>query len=137
MDERTRDQDAVVAVRERRHLAAPEAPAHLPRTLSCRPPRSHLLRRQGRSARRGNAAHAQGADGIRPPAARRDFSNRLMGDARIVHQRGGIRRAVSFVADQRLVTILLRTLLRWAAPAVWAGAVLRDNRRAGGRKRGS
>ena len=44
VDEGPGDQDAVVALRERRHLAAPQAAAHLSRPLPRRPPRSHLLR---------------------------------------------------------------------------------------------
>ena len=48
-------------------------PGHLPR----RPPRSHLLRGRRRGAQRGAAAQPQGADGVRPPAARRQPAHRL------------------------------------------------------------
>src|SRR5829696_6255226 len=69
MAERAGDQDAVVALRERRYLTAPEAAAGVSGALPRRPSRSHLLRRQGGSRERGDAAHAESTDRFRPPAA--------------------------------------------------------------------
>ena len=47
------DEDAQLALREHRHLRAPEAPPHLPRHLPGPAPRSHLLRGACRGAERG------------------------------------------------------------------------------------
>ena len=70
-------QDAQLALRKHRHPRPPEAAPHLSGHLPCRSPRSHLLRGRRRGARRRAAAHPQGADGLRSPAARRQSADRL------------------------------------------------------------
>ena len=60
----------------------PEAAPHVSRDLSGAPPRSHLLRGPRRGPRRRAARTPQGADGVRPPAARRRSARSASTDVR-------------------------------------------------------
>ena len=66
-----------LAVREHRHPVAPQTPPHLSGHLPDGAPRPHLLRGRCGSALGGAAPQPQGADGVRPPAARRQSADRV------------------------------------------------------------
>src|SRR4029450_7768244 len=78
MDAWSRDPDAELAVREHRHRAAPQAPAHLSRYLPGRPPRPHLLRGRRGGALGRAATPPQSPHRVGPPAARRQSANRIL-----------------------------------------------------------
>src|SRR6185436_6544239 len=73
VDEGAGHQDALVALRKRGHFPAPEAPPHLSGAVPGGAPRSHLLRGGRGGAEGGDAADAQGADRLGPPAAGGDL----------------------------------------------------------------
>src|SRR4051794_38555006 len=151
MDEGAGDEDAVVAVSERRHLAAPETAPHLSRALSRRAPRPHLLRRQGGGGDGRNAADGESADGLGPPAARRkpqDWLGNKPTTSQSVRRRPRTGRAAAgcprtssalilrrrrsrFGWDgSRAPNFLLRILLRSAGRRASADAALRGSRTA-------